>query len=214
MIGQHAPALTPVKSGTTCAGAADPLGNPAWSRESPMEAWPRPAWSRGAAEQERREAQPGMREQRGGDGMGPEPTEQQPGARGPKMTRPPEWVQRPQGREDSRDSEGEGIGVWLGHLVQRWVVVDAEGDGSARQVLGARDVGSHLVAVGAPDGGDELVEEDDEGHGLLWSPARGKRDGDVGLVHGSGSLLGWVGSVAELAAGPGRALRWWARCWR
>jgi acyl-coenzyme A synthetase/AMP-(fatty) acid ligase len=30
--------LTPVKSGTTCAGAADPLGNPAWSRESPMEA--------------------------------------------------------------------------------------------------------------------------------------------------------------------------------
>jgi hypothetical protein len=42
------------------------------------------------------------------------------------------------------------------------VVVDDRGDGKARQVLSAGEVGRDRVAVGAPDGRGELVEENKE----------------------------------------------------
>lgn len=57
---------------------------------------------------------------------------------------------------------GDGVGCLFGRLDYIGVVEDDRGDGKARQVLSTGEVGRDRVAVGAPDGRGELVEENKE----------------------------------------------------
>jgi hypothetical protein len=102
-----------------------------------------------------------------------------------KATRPQDRVERPRRRMSvvGGSSERDRGRFLAGRWVEVWVVVDDGGDGKAGEVLSAGEVWRDLVTVGAPDGGAEMVEENEEGDGFLWGPAGGEREGDVGGLH-------------------------------